>query len=120
MRKRQGRQPVAASGAEVGSGAGTAGAAPLTPGRGLDQGAAGAACGGGALTAAARTSATRGPGPMGTWAPASRTGPVSGAPAGTGDDGTTGACGGGGGTAAGRAPLRAPPCVPGLAAGRPL
>src|SRR5438128_11544140 len=124
MRKRQGRQPAAVSGgagSDVGTTGPTAGSAPLTPGRGLDQEAARAASGGGAFTAAARTSETRGPGPMGTWAPASRTGPVSGAPTDTGDVGTTGSCEGGGGTGAGRAPppLRPPPC-PGFPAGRPL
>ncbi|GHB37181.1 hypothetical protein GCM10010377_30180 [Streptomyces viridiviolaceus] len=65
---------------------------------------------------------------MGTAAPASRTGPVSGAPtgAGTGGAGTAGACegGGGGGGTCGRAgppePALRPPAGEGLTAGRPL
>ncbi|MGC0426812.1 hypothetical protein RKD32_003167 [Streptomyces sp. SAI-195] len=80
-------------------------------------------------------SATRGPGPMGTAAPGSRTGPPSGAPTGAGTAGpcaggagTTGSCAGGGGTggawAGPRAPdgpgPRPPPVAAGLTAGRPL
>ncbi|BBC95369.1 hypothetical protein SRO_4193 [Streptomyces rochei] len=88
------------------------------------------ASGGGALTAAARASATRGPGPIGTGAPGSRTGPVSGAAAGAAKeaDGTGGSYAGGGGTtgpAVGRGPGpvgRGPWAVvagAGLGAGRP-